>query len=454
MKRVRPAILPGYILLCLVIGGSAQGMWGNAILQLGAIGLLAWSALTREPQAVPRPGIWLLAIVGAVLLLFLIQLVPLPPKLWMALPGRSQFAGGFAILGMQPPWLPVSQAPYDTATTVLTLLPPLAILVAMLRLRCWSTGWILAGVGAGAAISIVLGILQITGGTDAWYFYERTNLGIAVGAFANGNHFATLLLAGLPILAALVIGRWQSRSKATQRASTLTLAAMSVAVVAIGFLINGSAAMLLLGPPVIAATALLALRPSPRPLKLGLAAIGLLLAIGAGAIVIVGKDLPGWQTEASIQTRSEFWSKSARAARDVMPTGSGFGTFQQTYRRYEDPGAVDRWYVNHAHNDVLEIVVEGGIAAVILLVVFLLWWFGRARAAWFSPGGTVEQRAASIASAAIILHSAFDYPLRTAALSAVMAACLALLAGAVGTVRSSKDEDDDAPIRHATLEGT
>ena len=448
MNRARYAILPGYVLLCLLLGGSVQGMWGNAVLQLGAVGLLAWAALTSEPQAVSRPAWWLLAIVGGLLLLFVIQVLPLPPVVWTGLPGRAQFVEGFAMLGMQPPWLPISQSPYDTSAAVLTLLPPLAVLVAMLRLRCWTVGWMLAAILIGAATSIALGILQVSGGDDSWYFYQRTNLGTAVGTFANGNHFATVLLASMPFLAALVMGRWLSQ-KGPQRDFTSALAVTALAVVAIGFLINKSAAMLLLGPPVAAATAMLALRPSPRGLRLGMAAIGLLLALGAGAIIFVGKELPAWGTEASIETRSEYWSKSLRAAADQAPTGSGFGTFQQTYRRYEDPGAVDRWYVNHAHNDFLEVAVEGGIAAIALLIAFLLWWIGQAHKAWFSRVGTIEQQAASIASAAIILHSAFDYPLRTAAIAAVMAVCLALLAGAAGTMRSRNE--DDEPARHATL---
>jgi O-antigen ligase len=424
-------------------------MWGNAILQLGAVALLAWALLTREPQAISRPARGLLIMVGLLGLLFVLQLVPLPPEIWTALPGRTQFVDGFSLLGMRLPWLPVSQSPYDTLAAATTLLPPLAVLVAMLRLRSWSAGWMFGAIVIAAAISIVVGVLQTSGGSDSWYFYRRTNIGVAVGTFANGNHFATLMLVILPVLAALVSGRWRSQSKAPERALTLALAATSAAVVAIGIFINGSAAMLLIGPPVVAATVLLAARPSQRQVRLGLAAIGLLLAIGAAAIVFVGRDLPGWGTEASIETRSEFWSKSLRAAEDQFPTGSGFGTFQQTYRRYEDPGAVDRFYVNHAHNDFLEIAVEGGIAAIALLLVFLFWWLGRARAAWLSPNATVAQRAASIASGAIILHSAFDYPLRTAAIAAVMAACLALLAGAVGTVRPSRDEDE--PVRHATL---
>jgi len=64
-----------------------------------------------------------------------------------------------------------------------------------------------------------------------------------------------------------------------------------------------------------------------------------------------------------------------------------------------------------------------------------------------SPGSTIEQKAASIASAAILLHSLFDFPLRTSAITAALAVCLALLAGARGTISSG---DVEKP-RHATL---
>ena len=48
-----------------------------------------------------------------------------------------------------------------------------------------------------------------------------------------------------------------------------------------------------------------------------------------------------------------------------------------------------------------------------------------------------------------LLHSLFDYPLRTAGLAAVFALCLALLAGARGAApRSSADNEQ---VRHATL---
>jgi O-antigen ligase len=253
----------------------------------------------------------------------------------------------------------------------------------------------------------------------------------------------------MPVLAALAVPGWRSANaqrKSLAGALTIGVAAMLV----VGILVNGSAAILLLGVPVAAATAMLALRLPARRLRQGLATVAVLLAIATAALVTVGKDLPGWGTSASIETRMDYWTKTVRAVEDHGLTGSGFGTFEQVYRGYEDPGAVDRYYVNHAHNDYLEIALEGGIAALILLAAFLIWWAWQARTAWLTPTGTPDQKAAAVASAAILLHSGFDYPLRTAAIMAVMAACLALLAGARGITRSSTSDGRPA-ARHATL---
>jgi hypothetical protein len=60
--------------------------------------------------------------------------------------------------------------------------------------------------------------------------------------------------------------------------------------------------------------------------------------------------------------------------------------------------------------------------------LFLFWWGRRAVAVWGSSNVDHYARAATIASAAILAHSVVDYPLRTAAISAVFAMCLALMA--------------------------
>ena len=71
--------------------------------------------------------------------------------------------------------------------------------------------------------------------------------------------------------------------------------------------------------------------------------------------------------------------------------------------------------------------LETGIPGLILIALFLFWWGRRVVAIWRSPTIDHYARAATIASAAILAHSVVDYPLRTAAISAVFAMCLALM---------------------------
>ena len=449
MTRPKELILPAFLLACLIMGGSSQAIWGNAFLQLLGVAILGWSILTPDPQPLTIAGRRLLQIVAAAGLLLLVQAIPMPPAIWTALPGRELQASGYSLLDMPLPWAPISFSPYNTMATALTLLPPLALLVGMLRLRAWNTGSMLAAVILGAAISIGLGVLQVSSGDGAWYFYKRTNIGVAVGTFANGNHYATLLMAAIPLLATMATARWRSSSRQPERSLVLALAMAAAAVLAIGVLTNQSTAMLLIGPPVAAATVLLAMRLPRHRINQGLAGIGLLLIAGTAAVLVIGKELPALGTAASIEKRSEYWSRSLEAVEDQPLTGWGVGSFQQVYRLYEPQIPADRWYVNHAHNDYLEIALEGGVAAIVLMLAFLWWWSLRARQIWLSHG-ELEQKGALIASAAVLLHSVFDYPLRTAAIAALFAVCLALIAGARGTQRRG-DVDYSEPARHATL---
>ena len=446
MSRLKLAILPSYLFLCLVLGGSSRGLWANAFLQLAAVGFFVWALMSHDRPAIRPAGRRLLLMVAVLGALFVIQLVPMPPSLWTRVPGREFVARGFDLLGMPQPWMSLSLSPYDTMAAALTLLPPLALLIAMLRLRTWQAETMFIALLAGAATSILLGLLQVRSGTE-WYFYEVTNIGVAVGTFANANHFATLLLVAIPTLGAVAVSRWRATKGQQQRSGIFLVSAAAAAVLLVGILMCRSAAFLLLGPPVLAATIMIPMRLGKRRIRIGFLAIFALIAIAGTTLVVAGDRLPGWGTSASVETRKQFWATSAEAAKGQALTGWGFGTFQQAYRRYEDAGSVDRFYVNHAHNDYLEIAVEGGLPALLLVGAFLIWWANRSREAWMSPGSTIEQKAASIASAAILLHSLFDFPLRTSAITAALAVCLALLAGARGTISSG---DVEKP-RHATL---
>ena len=107
-------------------------------------------------------------------------------------------------------------------------------------------------------------------------------------------------------------------------------------------------------------------------------------------------------------------------------------------------------YVNHAHNDYLELVLELGAAGAVLIVLFLGWWAVAATRVWTSTLSTPFGRAATIATAAILAHSIVDYPLRTGALMAVFGAAIALMAQRSRSAPESK-RSDLRPARHVKL---
>jgi O-antigen ligase len=118
---------------------------------------------------------------------------------------------------------------------------------------------------------------------------------------------------------------------------------------------------------------------------------------------------------------------SGEALRDFMPWGSGLGTFRSVYQLYENPAQVTNTYVIHAHNDYVEVALELGLPGILLMIAFLAWWMRAVSKVWRRPDSGVWARAASIASGVILIHSLVDFPLRTAAIGAVLAMCLALL---------------------------
>src|SRR5690606_11567377 len=96
-------------------------------------------------------------------------------------------------------------------------------------------------------------------------------------------------------------------------------------------------------------------------------------ALLAGAVVLaifsVGLDFAAALDAGS---RSVFFATTARAIADHWLLGTGLGTFMMIYPAYEARENIMRTFVNHAHNDYLEIVLETGISGAVLIAFFFL----------------------------------------------------------------------------------
>lgn len=424
MKQRLPSVLVAfYLLLCILLGGSGQGLWRNLVLQLLGIGLIAVATLRpmpREPGENKAVAAYLL--LGLGLVTVLVQLIPLP--------------------------VPLSQAPYRSVMTLFGVIPGLAMFFAVKLLRP-SGRWLAGAVVSGMAGSVALGAVQVAGGADsAAYLYEFTNKG-AVGTFANSNHLGTLLLVSIPFATALLLSSKGDRRGLRQGRVVIALAAL--VLVGAGILLNGSlAALALLLPVLMASAAILPAAARWRRIALPLSGLAFAGAVVALAITPVGSVASSLGASSSIQSRSTIWSTTVHAVGENMPLGSGLGTFEAIYRQYEDPSAITAAYVNHAHNDYLELALELGIPGILLVGLFMAWWVVAAFTAWRSPLSSPFGRAATIASAAILAHSAVDYPLRTGAIAAIFGTAMALMAQRQRNDEAPSD-NELRPTRHVSI---
>ena len=454
-SRLREGVAPTYLLACLLLGGSGQGIWANMALQLVGLALIGWAALVAAPSPVAREERQLLWLVLLALTVVLVQLIPLPPDTWERLGPRSVIAEGYRILGMPAPSMPLSVAPYESISSLLSLIPPLAMLAALLRIGCRPLALVLALV-AGTFAGILLGALQVSSpdpSTSPWYLYEETNFGVATGFFANANHMADLLVITLPFLAAVLARAGRSGRNVQRYSAAVALVAGAALVIAVGIALNGSLAGYGLAVPVLMASAMIMLPRRSGVLRWmpALSAILLIATVGWLATTPLSSESAlRSSAQSSVQSREEILRTSVKATADFMPLGSGIGSFQRVYALYEDHDRLDpTTYVNHAHNDYVELALETGVPGLIVLALFLVWWARAAWQAWRPVDPDPYARAASVASAAILVHSLVDFPLRTAAMGACFAMCLALLIRPRSP--AAVDSSELRPTRHVVV---
>lgn len=430
-SRARVFVAPTYLFACLLLGGSAQGVWGNMVLQLTGVAILAWATIDQsdEPLAAPARQLLLLALVAIAVIA--LQMVPLPASLWSHLGRGGRIAGDLHALGLPSPAEPLTLTPALGLDSLLAVIPPLALFCAMVRLRAYRPHWLAVALLAGTLAGIILGAVQVASSSDQlspWYLYAETSVGRAVGFFANADHMATLLVVTIPFLAAILAA---ARGASMQRYSAITAVVSGLALlILVGLALNGSLAGYGLALPVIVASALIILPPGSR-MRLWVVAVAGLLMIGsviALETTAIGNSHLGAHATSSVDSRAEIASTTSKAVADFMPFGSGLGSFRSVYALYERPEQVSDVYVIHAHNDYLEIALELGVAGIILMFLFFVWWAAAVWRAWRRPEAGPFARAAAIASGAVLVHSAVDFPLRTAAIAACLALCLALLA--------------------------
>jgi O-antigen ligase len=418
-QKLKPYRLAGLLLLCLALGGTSQDVFlPKSILQFICTGFVIWSLYHTSVQELFDASPCLSSIFAFCVGYCIITIIPLPPLLWTALPGREIIADGFALIDAPLPWMTVSMTSDQTLFSLFMLLPPVAIyLVGVfhanereIKLAIWALLFFTAG-------SVLLGLAQMISTAPELYLYTVTNAGKPVAFFSNINHQATLLLMSLPIALTLMAASDLSRSVVP-----LLLAALII----LGIVISGSAAGILLFIPAV----ILSLCAGSGFSKNGWCRAPLLLMPGVVPLCffILSDDIISHFQESGETSRAIVWSRSVAALKDYFPFGTGLGSFSQVYPLYEPLEHITNIYPPHAHNDYLELVLELGLGGVIVIIGFSWWLTTKSFNLILTPYQKSSIAHYAIISAFLCLaHSSVDYPMRTIAISAVFAFCICLV---------------------------
>lgn len=448
------------LVLAVVLGGSTRpGFVSDAILQALSVPLLlvAVASLPQlwEDRRARGPLVLLLLIV----LLPLLQLLPLPPELWTKLPGRDIERQSFEILGDQLPWMPASVSPAATMLAALSLATPVAIFLATLQLDEPERPHVTLVLVIIGGISVCLGFLQVAQGPNsALRFYEVTFKSDAVGFFANRNHFSAFVNCLIVFCAAWTLYIFSFKDDLP---SVPSPTAQSSKYLALGILLTTFISL-------IAAQAMARSRAGLFLTMLSLVAVWLLsfssqrkrtarhtakfayLATGLAAVLVLQfglyRILSRFSADPLADARFTIAKNTWASIRGLFPFGSGLGAFSTTYATAEPTAdtLIDT-YINHAHNEFLQIAFEGSAYALVLLALALLWFCVKfANVSVIPASSTVHPwRLFNLACATVAVllaaHSITDYPLRTGAGMAIFAVALAIL------VATSRDTVATAP---------
>lgn len=444
-------------------GGSRDDIQSLILLRPLAIFFIAYAYIFKTKHGIGWSSYPLLML-SLLILLIMIQIVPLPPEMWTQLPKRQIFADISTIAGYELPWRPITLSPSKTWNALFAMSVPLAAMLLFMNVPAGHKRTVLVAIMGLIAFNAAWGVFQTLGDARGpLYLYNVTNNGSVVGLFANRNHNSIIL-----VLQILMLG-WYSYILQTQKSTnmlhlSLCLGGIFVMIPLI-FIIGSRSGLLLMLPALLisiyfyyAGTQTRASRNNSQSkpnvsrrnsaLKnlsiritnvmsvqniILLLIVTMILAIAIGAIAF-SRSLAFDRLVASDSAaglRSETFEILVKMASDYLPFGSGFGSFEHVYKIYEPIALLSPTYFNQAHNDWLQIIIEGGLPAFVLLFLILAWFAKNTiflLRNWNAIGSDRISATMCVAIFAVLAAASVgDYPLRVPfvmALSSIIAVYL------------------------------
>lgn len=404
-----------------LVGGAPLSVLGVLALATSTAALLAAIAFSPNAAKLVHLPWQSQAALGAIILLPLAQLIPLPPALWQALPGQSLRHMVLATISREDGWQPISLTPIFTIEAAVACLALVASVLVMLTLderRLRHIGWLILAI---VAIDIVIGTLQVASGGYP-VLWESRNQGAMLGFFANKNHMGLFVAASMPLA-------WLLLNVRRQRGPRLYLFIGWCILSLVALVATNSRSGLIVGLIAAGASSLQLLSKQSSRLRL------IFLFGVAAAVAIVSLSNPfnmlfGRFSEVNGDIRWQFWQQSMPLLRTYWQFGAGAGSFAQLFTVNEQLAWVKPTYVNAVHNDYLQLVIEFGLPGIMVALLLIVALFHSAQLGSRSVANGSLGRSVRVGAIIVILfalQSVVDYPLRRVATLPMFAMAITLI---------------------------
>ncbi|MGB6432107.1 MAG: O-antigen ligase family protein [Candidatus Acidiferrales bacterium] len=380
MKGIRVGVC-ALVAFAVIAQGTTEA-WSEAVLEIGAgLLLVCWCVVVLSSDPIelrgnvllwPLAGLWILAVLQSV-------------------------AGLSA---------------YEFATRIELLKGSALLVVVFLAVQSFRTVqdwrdfvWFLAALGFFVSL---FGIAQHFTFNGKMYWFRELKLGgVPFGPYVNRNHFAGFVELVVPPGLAMLVLRGERRD-------LLPLLAI-FALLPIGalFLAASRGGIIALFCEIVVLIVLIAMRRKEWT-TLAAGALVLFLAAAMVAWIGVGQALERFAQYRSLEVtqarRVEMTRDSWRIFRDHPLFGTGFGTLEQVFPRYET--LYDGLIVDHSHDDYVELLANAGIAGGLLgawFLVLLFWGGAKSLGASRATPDLALHIGALTACVGLLVHSFSDF---------------------------------------------
>jgi len=331
------------------------------ICALIVFGIAAHGAVENWAQAVLETGAGLLFIAWAVRQYFTDREIVLSPLLWPLIALSFLALGQIVFRG--------TVSLYDTRLDLQLLLTYTLLLFLATQLFRTADDWrgFVWFIMFFGFLVAIFGILQqLTFNGKLYWFREMRFGGIPFGPYVNRNHFAGFAELVIPVaLVPLVLGK-------VRRERRFAVAVLALLPIVALFLAASRGGIVSFAAEIGVLALLLALRRAGGKHVLP-GGVVLLLAFMLVSWLGVRQILERFSSMQSLEVtggkRASMRHDSWRIFRDHIWTGTGLGTLPIVFPAYES--LYDAKFVNHAHNDYLEMLADTGLIGGLCCASFL-----------------------------------------------------------------------------------